>query len=237
MNKKLFIDTLTKHLKENNVTDIDDILFEYIEHFNYKLEDGYSEKEISIKLGDPIFLASQYKGINVVPEKNKLIFTITGLIFSDIFMLSFLIIFIAWIVVLFVFSITSLGIGILLFTNLNVYDLIPYLPYWNGAILGISFVSMFILSIVGTYYNYLYLKQLTKSYMRFHKNSIAQSTGNPSLPSLAIHPKLSKVTSRRLRSVVLFTLNAFAISFILGYLVSSFTAKSFEFWHVYDWFV
>ena len=237
MNQQIFIETLKKHLKENKVTDIDEILSEYLEHFNYKLEDGYSEEEISKKLGEPIFLASQYIGSNEIIKSNKLILTIIGLFFADIFTLSFFITFIAWIIVLFTFSIASLSIGLSLFFNFNIYDLIPYLPYWNGAILGISFISLFIFSIIGTYYNYLYLKQLTKSYLRFHKNSIALSSSNPTLPSLPIHPKLSKVTSRTLRSIVLFTLNAFAISFIMGYLVSSFTAKSFEFWHVYDWFV
>ena len=237
MNKNTFIEILKKQLEDNKVLDIDDILFEYIEHFNYKLEDGYSEEEIGIKLGNPVFLASQYIESDISPKTNRFFLTITGLVFSDFFLLSFYITFVAWIIVLFVFSITSLSIGVLLFTNLNIYGLIPYLPYWNGAILGISFVSIFIFSIIGTYYNYLYLKQLTKSYIRFHKNSMAISKGNPSLPSLPIHPKLSKVTSRRLRSIVLFTLNAFAISLILGYLVSSFTAKSLEFWHVYDWFI
>lgn len=237
MKKDVFIDLLKKNLISNKVTEIDDVIFEYIEHFNYKLEDGYSEEEISKKLGDPVFLASQYIESNEIIESKTRVLNIIGLISLDMIVPSFFIIFISWIIVLFAFSITSLTISVSLFTNINIYSLIPYLPYWSGAVLGITFVSLFILSLAGTYYNYLYLKQLYKSYLRFHRNVTASLKNKPTLPSLPIHPQLSKKTTRKLRSIVLFSLNAFAISFILGYLVISFTAKSFEFWHVYNWFV
>ncbi len=237
MDRYMFIDILRENLEKNKVTEIDDIIFEYEEHYNYKLEDGYSEEEISKKLGDPLFLATQYIENTNKEQPNKKFINITGIISLDIFVLLFFITFYAWIAVLFVFSTASLSIGLSLFLNLSPYNLIPYLPYWNGAVLSISFISLALLSYIGTYYNYLYLKQLLKSYFRFHNNVFAKTKNNPTLPSLPIHPKLSKKTSRKLRSIVLFSLNVFAISFILGYLVITITAKSFEFWHVYNWFI
>ena len=76
-----------------------------------------------------------------------------------------------------------------------------------------------------------------KGGLRIHKNVTAASNNKPTLPSLPVHPKLDKKTSRRLRSIVLFSLNAFAISFVLGYIVCAITARSFEFWHVFNWFI
>ena len=50
MNRNEFIETLTKKLRENNISDIDEIIAEYEEHFNFKLSDGYSEEEIAALL-------------------------------------------------------------------------------------------------------------------------------------------------------------------------------------------
>lgn len=237
MKKDYFMQKLTKKLHDNNINDIEEILNEYENHFTYKLDDGYSEEEISRKLGNPITLADQYIESNVAINSGNAIITITGLIFVDIFIYSLFLSFIAWIIVLFAFSISSLTIGLSLFITINPFNLIPYLPYWCGAVLGVSFVSSAILSFVGTYYSYLYLIQIFKSYNRFHKNTIAKSMNKPTLPPIANHPVLSKKAARRFRSILLLSLNSFAISFVIGYLVCAITAGSFEFWHVFEWFV
>lgn len=237
MKQRMFIEVLEKKLIQNKVSDIEEIISEYQEHFSYKLEDGYSEEEISIKLGDPTLLANQYAEDNEEPIQNKKFLSVLGLGVLDPFAFMFLVLFIAWIIVLFVFSLSVLGIGFSLFLNISPMGLIPYLPYWCGAVLGVSMISLSILSFVGTYYSYLYLKQVSKSYLRFHKNVFAVANNRPTLPSLSNHPLLSKKKSRRLRSVILMSLNAFAVSFIIGYLVCAIFAESFEFWHVFNWFV
>ena len=60
MTKNQFIDLLKEELKHNNVPDAEDIIEKYEQHFSFKLADGYSEEEISAKLGDPKSLADQY---------------------------------------------------------------------------------------------------------------------------------------------------------------------------------
>ena len=237
MKKSEFIIKLSKKLTENKVIDIEEIIEEYENHFIYKLEDGYSEEEISRKLGNPILLADQYIDINEEIKSKKGFISIVGLIFGDIFVLSFFITFISWVIILATFSVASLSIGISLFVNVSPYGLIPYLPYWNGAVLGVSFISLTLLSLIATYYNYLYMLQLVKSYIRFHKNIVAMSKEKPTLPSLPSHPILSKRNSRRMRTIFLVSLNSFAISFVLGYVVCALAANSFEFWHVFGWFV
>ena len=152
-------------------------------------------------------------------------------------MFLFFTIFISWIAILFAFATSSLAVGVSLFANISPFNLIPYLPYWCGAVIGVSFASLAMFSFVGTYYNHLYLKQMYKSYIRFHKNTIAISNNKPTLPSHANHPILSKKASRILRNLFLFSLNLFSISLVIGYLVCSLVAKSLEWWHVFEWWV
>ncbi len=66
--KNQFLDLLKEELKHNNVPDAEDIIEEYEQHFSFKLADGYSEEEISAKLGDPKSLADQYDS---VPAKQR----------------------------------------------------------------------------------------------------------------------------------------------------------------------
>lgn len=237
MKQDIFLSQLKKKLKEYKINDIEEILNEYDDHFKCKLEDGYSEQEICTKLGNPVELANQYlEGYEVI-QSSKRIITIIGLIIMDIFTIQFFILFFAWVIVLLAFSISVLGIGISFFTAINPFGLIPYLPYWCGAVFGLSLFSLSILSLVGTHYSNIYLKQIIKKYFRFHKNSIKSSSNKPTLPSLPSSPQISKKHSRRMRFIFQLSLNAFAISFILGYAICAITAKSFEFWHVFEWFV
>ena len=57
MNKKEFMDKLKNSLLESGISDMEDILNEYEEHFLFKMADGFSEEEVSLKLGDPKELA------------------------------------------------------------------------------------------------------------------------------------------------------------------------------------
>ena len=120
--------------------------------------------------------------------------------------------------------------------NVDLFGLIPYLPYWCGATLGISFIGLASLLFIASYYSSLSIKQITKSMIRSHKNIVAKINQEPQLPPLSTHAILSKRASRRLRSILLISLNTFAIAFVLGYVVCAITAGSFQFWHVFEWF-
>lgn len=237
MKKDVFLNQLEKKLIEYKISDIDEIISEYDYHYNYKVEDGYSEEEISVRLGDPTEIAQQYIEGNIIEKSGRKILSIIGLIFIDIFVIQFFILFFAWVLVLLAFSISSFGIGISLFLSLNPFGLIPYLPYWCGAVIGVSLISLGTFSLVGTLYSNLYLKQLGKKYVRFHKNTVQVYRNKPTLPSLPSNPQLTKKHSRKMRFIFQLSLNAFAISFILGYAICALTAKAFEFWHVFEWFV
>ena len=68
MNKREYLAQLERELKRNHVPDAGEILNEYAQHFAFKLADGYSEEEISARLGEPAALAAQFDGPSAPPK-------------------------------------------------------------------------------------------------------------------------------------------------------------------------
>jgi len=237
MKQKEFIDSLKKKLEEFQVSDINEIIDEYNAHYAFKLNDGYSEEEISVHLGDPVKIANEYNIEGYKQKSPKKAPVFIGLFTLDFFVYLLLFIFGLWVISFGVLSTASMVVSFSLFFDANIYGLIPNMPYWCGAIFGVSLFSFGVLSYIGTYYSYKYLCQLNKAYVRMHKNTIAYINNRPQLPSLPTHPMFTKKTSRRLRSIFLLSLNAFAVSIVLGYITCAVITKSFEFWHVFGWFM
>ena len=46
MTKNEYLEELRKELKNNNISEIDDIIADYNEHFTFKMEEGFTEEEI-----------------------------------------------------------------------------------------------------------------------------------------------------------------------------------------------
>ncbi len=60
MTKSQFMNTLKSNLTGFSTKEIEEILYDYEEHFNIGLSSGKTEKEIIEELGDPIVTAKQY---------------------------------------------------------------------------------------------------------------------------------------------------------------------------------
>ena len=58
MTKQEYLAQLKNELKHNDISDEDEILSEYEQHFAFKLADGFSEEEIAAKLGAPAQIAA-----------------------------------------------------------------------------------------------------------------------------------------------------------------------------------
>lgn len=235
MNKQEFLGKLDKSLKENNVNEREDILSEYEEHFRFKLSDGYSEEEIAAKLGNPEALAKQFEPDTEGKKKttgNKLV-TAVGLGFADFFMATVFIMLFAWVFAMAAASVSFLAIGVSLIGKIEIYNIIPEMPYACAAIFAVSFLALSVLTSVGTIYCYRFFRQLIRAYCRFHKNTFAACKGEPVYPSLSMHPKLN----RKFRTTALVSLIIFVLGFIAAYVVSAFNAGAIEFWHVWNWFV
>lgn len=236
MTKNEYLSKLTYELKKNKISDAADIVNEYEQHFSFKLADGYSEEEISAKLGDPTLLAAQFKQGAESSICRKSTLAIIGLFFVDLFAGVVFLLLAAWEIVMAAFSLVLAAATVCLLGGLNIYALIPPMPYWCGAVFGLAFAALSILTIVGCIYYAAFLRQLLRSFGRFHHNTVAAASGKPVLPSLTISPKLSAKANRRLRTIALISISAFAICFILAFIVSALSAGTLGFWHSWGWF-
>lgn len=237
MTKNEYLSQLISELKKNDIADAVDIVSEYEQHFAFKMADGFSEEEISAKLGDPVALAAQFeRRADTKQFRGRKVTTVVGLVFADMFAGLFFALLFAWEVIMAVFSLSCAALAVCLFGGIKVYMLIPPIPYWCGAVFGLSFTALAVLTVTGCVYFAAFVRQLMRSYGRFHHNALAAASGNAVLPSLAAHPKLPPKTNRRIRLITLISLTVFAVSFILGMIVSALSSGSLGFWHAWGWF-
>lgn len=234
MTKNEYLDQLKNELKKNNVTDMKDILAEYEQHFAFKLADGYSEEEIAAKLGHPQTIATQFE--NNATGKNSSggkVFLKIGLGLMAIVEAMLYILFLAWDIVLAAATVAFAALGICLIGNFNIEGLVPYMPYLGSIILGISMLGLATIFAGTAYYCYEFLKQMIKASVRLHKNLTSES----GLPLLPWSPQFEPKTKRKLRTVMLWAVIAFGVSFVLAFAVLSLQAGTMGFWHHWNWFV
>ena len=235
MKKNEFLDKLKIELKKNNVTDMDEIVSEYEQHFAFKLADGHTEEEIAAKLGAPEKIASQFDS-EKAPKNNSASgkFLIkTGLFFAAIFETMFYILFLAWDIVLGAAALAFGAIGACLICNFNFESVIPYIPYRGALILGVSLAGLAVLFAVAAYYCFEFLRQMIRASIRWHKNTLSPDT----LPPLPWNPQFEPKTKRKLRTVLLWALAVFGVCFVLAFIVLMLQAGTMGFWHHWNWFV
>lgn len=236
MTRNEFLSKLTDELKKNNISDAADIVVEYEQHFAFKMADGFSEEEIAAKLGNPKAVASQFEGGTKENKRGSNVLTVTGLGIIDLFAGIFFVLLMVWEVIMAAISISCAVVAVCLLGNLNPGSLIPSIPYLCRAVFGLSLLSLSVLSAMGSIYFAAFIRQLIRSYGRFHQNTLAAASGKAKLPSLPIHPRLPVKTNRRIRSIALFSLILFTACFVLGMIISMIYSGSLEFWHTWGWF-
>ena len=96
MNKREFLAQLERELKRNHVPNAGEILNEYAQHFAFKLADGYSEEEISARLGEPAALAAQFDGPSAPPKAGNKPLAAFGLCFVDLLAVCLFLTLLAW---------------------------------------------------------------------------------------------------------------------------------------------
>lgn len=237
MTKHEFLNQLTDALKKYNVSDATDVISEYEQHFAFKLADGFSEEEIAAKLGNPAELAAQFES-NAAAGKGggKKLITIIGLGFLDLFIGVLYALLIAWGIVMAAFALACAATSVCLIGGLNIRGLLPVMPYLPAMILGIAFAALAVLTTLSGFYFWAFVRQLMRSYARFHHNASAAASGGAVLPSLTVYPQLPVKARRKLRSVALLAFVVFAAFFVLAIILSMISAGAIEFWHVWGWF-
>lgn len=238
MTKLEFLEKLTVELRHKNVADAADIIEEYEQHFAFKLADGHSEEEIAAKLGNPKVIAAQYDVVPIENKSGKRAITAIGLGVADFFFGILCVLLYAWEIIMaaFVIACGAVTVGLVVNLRASVFALLPSIPYFCAFILGIAFAALTVLCAVGTVYFCGFIRQLMRSYGRFHKNTLAAASGRATLPSLSVYPQFSAKHKRTLRKLAMVAAAVFAVSFIVGYVACMISAGAIEFWHAWGWF-
>lgn len=236
MTKVEFLEDLKKELKKNNVVnekDINEILYQYEEHFNCKLEEGKTEQEIVARLGSPKDIAMEYFMPSTQTTKFDRGVRITGITFLSIPLFFVYILIWCSVVVVGAFSLVGLVTGFCLITTINIAGLIPSIPYFPSFVLGIGCFGLALLSAIGAIYMFLYAKQWGLVYVRWCKNML----NNSKYPPLSVHPQISKKASSIYKLLAILGVIIFVVALVLGYIIMCLMANSFEPWHTWNWFV
>lgn len=183
-------------------------------------------------------LAAQFEETETAPRQKSgsKPLTVIGLGFADVFAGLFFLLLAGFGIVLAAAALSFGVAAVCLLGGLNVHGLIPVMPYWCGAVLGLSLLALTALFAVGCVYYGAFLRQLIRSFGRFQHNALANANRLAVLPPLPISPQFSAKAKRRLRTTALIALALFAACFVLSYAVCALSAGSLQFWHVWGWF-
>lgn len=181
------------------------------EVFNVSIDSLLNDKEVKV---------SSNKTNNRVVSK-------IGLFFIDVIVVLLSILLIGLLVTLVIFSVSLLVIAVLLILKLNINNLIPNIPYYNGLAIAISLILLSILSVLGSIYYTKLLKYLFTTYKNYHHSIL---TGNSTNKKVLLEdtPKLNKLTK--------IILVSFVIVLTLTIIYCIISSGSISFWHKWNWF-
>lgn len=234
MTKQEYLSQLKNELKRNGVADAEDIVSEYEQHFLFKLADGFAEEEIAAELASPESIALQFAGIRAEgkPKKGKKGFLILWLTLIGMFEVMLYSAFLFFTVSLFCGSLVPTALGVELIAGLNFMNILPPMPYSGAIVSGIMLIALGVMLFLFAYYCYAFLRQMVRASLRWRKNLV----GDEALPLLPLSPQFSPKTRRGLRSVMLWAVLVFGITFIAGFAILSLYSHSLGFWHALGWF-
>ncbi|MCE5188928.1 MAG: DUF1700 domain-containing protein [Eubacteriales bacterium] len=234
MTKQDYLSQLKSELKRNGVSDAEDIVSEYEQHFLFKLADGFSEEEIAAKLASPESIASQFAGIRAEGKHKKrkkgllvLWLTLIG-IFEGMLYAAFL----SFTVGLLCGSLVPTVLGAELIAGLNFMNILPPMPYGGAIVFGVMMIALGVMLFLFAVYCFAFLRQMMRASLRWRKNMV----DDEALPLLPMSPQFSPKARRTLRSVLLWAVLIFGITFITGYTILGLYTHSMGFWHALGWF-
>ena len=234
MTKQEYLAQLKSELKRNGISDPEDIVSEYEQHFLFKLADGFSEEEIANKLATPESIASQFAGIRSVKKHagSKKTVLILWLTLVGIFECMMYGAFLAFIAGLFCASLVPVTLGAELIAGLNFMNILPPMPYGGAIVFGLALIALGVMLFLFGVYCFAYLRQIIRASLRWRKNLIRDEA----LPLLPMSPQFSPKVRRGLRSTMLWAVLIFGISFIAAFTVLALYTHALGFWHALGWF-
>lgn len=186
MNKKDYIDTLRQSLYGLSDEEINEIIYDYEEHFSIGLERGKTEEEIIKELGDPKNIAKSYKASVVIEEAKKnptttnilkaILATLSLGFFNLVFVLGPFIGLLGLLIGLYggAIGVTAGGIGLIFepifpfFINVSFFNIHPGAQFFIGLGMTCFGLLFFILDI----YISKFLYNITVKYLRWNLSII-----------------------------------------------------------------
>ena len=234
MTKQECLNELRTELNKNDVADAEDIVSEFEQHFLFKLADGFTEETIASKLGSPAQIAAQFAGIpgEKRHKTGKKALLVIWLTIIGIFEVMLYAAFLSFIVALFCGSLVPAALGVELIIGTNFLNILPPMPHFAAIVFGIVLLSLAVMLFLFALYCFAYLRQMVRASLRWRKNLL----GVEALPLLPVSPQFSPKARRVIRSILLWAVLVFAITFIAGFAILSLYTHSFGFWHALGWF-
>jgi uncharacterized membrane protein len=214
MNKKTFIETLRRGLKNKGIKDIDDILEDYETYFYNQLQSGKSEDEIANRLGDINKIIDDYKTSFEGKRNQWFDYVSIGFIAVPMLIILYglLIIFIGTII-------TTWAIAIYYLFQINTFSFLPTIPLGVHLLYVLTFLSFSLLFFSLSVHFFVHLKSMTTQYL------VRQSIRIGYYQVKSIYRNILKY------SAIIST-----ISILLTYIVSAILAQDLQYWHVWNWF-
>ncbi len=187
MNKEQFMDTLSKSLRGLPKEEIDDIVYDFEEHFDIGINKGREERELCNALGDPKALAKQMKAESYIKRAEdsvstqnifSAVFTSIGLSFFNLlFVLPPFIAIFAIVAALFITAVSITAMGITGFISSVFYPVYSqYVAFDVSPVVGIftflGFSSLGVLFFAGNIYLSKGIYRLILKYLRFNLSII-----------------------------------------------------------------
>ncbi|MFA5471426.1 MAG: DUF1700 domain-containing protein [Acholeplasmataceae bacterium] len=215
MDRHAFLMSLEKELKKRKIDDVSDIIDEYNDYIIHQLELGKKEKNIIAFIGDVKSIANAYVDDEVV-SKTKWF----DVVATSIFAIPILILMYGFFIALICLVIASWSIAIYYLFGLNSLQFMPSVPLVPSIGFILTLLSFAFLVYLLSYRYFLLVKSMTNQFIVKQKIVVGKYELNKS------HIRLTKIAM----------ITFFGFMFI-SYLIAMIYAKSFEFWHVWQWFI
>ena len=193
----------------------------------WELDETSPDIKQSKKLAE-IFKINLEDLFNNKSKNNTNVVNIIGLVFLDILFAIFMIFILAWIIVLISFVISTFTLSICMFFNINIYDVIPYIPYSCKVIMAISLLSLSVLSLNGTILFINLMRNIFNKYKVFHMNTLSNTNYSYEEKILKKH--------KIIKNISIISMMLFIVFLILSVIISIIISGNIEFWHTWNWF-
>ncbi len=214
MDKQTFLAKLEKELKKRKIEDVKEIIDEYEDYINHQLETGKKEKHIITFIGEIDSIVDAY-GHDDVDRKHRWF----DIVATSLFAIPILIMMYGLLVGFIGLVISSWAVAIYYLFGLSSLDFMPYIPLIPKMGFILTFLSFSMFMALFSYRYFLLIKSMTNQYVVKQKIVI----GKYELK----HKYMSLMKSTSI---------AFLIILVLTFIIAAISAKSLQYWHVWEWF-